>query len=47
MINSELLKKNRNKVSTDPSDRKTQELLENHLIQGTPYLIIDSVLKNG
>ena len=29
----EVLKKNRNKLSLDPSDRKTQELLENQFIK--------------
>jgi uncharacterized protein YaaN involved in tellurite resistance len=28
LINSELLKKNRNKVTIDPSDRKKQEMFE-------------------
>ena len=38
----EVLKKNRNKVSIDPSDRKTQELLEN---QFTKSMLILEPLK--
>ena len=34
----ELLKKNRNKVSIDPSERKTQEFLERHYTKSMPIL---------
>ncbi len=34
----ELLKKNRNKISIDPSDRKTQELLENQFAKSMSLL---------
>lgn len=34
----EILKKNRNKVSIDPSDRKTQELLENQFTKSLSIL---------
>ena len=34
----EVLKKNRNKVSINPSDRKTQELLENQFSKSMPIL---------
>ena len=34
----EVLKKNRNKISIDPSDRKTQELLENQFAKSISIL---------
>ena len=34
----EVIKKNRNKVSIDPSDRKTQELLENQFAKSMSIL---------
>ncbi|MCR4322423.1 MAG: hypothetical protein NUV74_19085 [Candidatus Brocadiaceae bacterium] len=34
----DILKKNRNKISIDPSDRKTQELLENQFTKSMSIL---------